>query len=118
MERWPDGERADDSLNRATEAAVPRRRPGRWRATEPAVRAEVFHQFLRWRQQVLAARIQLAQGDALREADPKAPAAGDAYLAVVERLSRPVEQSEVTATQLTARVYLAQAYDRLDDMHV
>jgi len=115
VERWPDGERADDSLNRATEAAL--------RAGDLADGAQLNQQFeqkystssLRWRQQVLAARIQLAQGDALREADPQAPAAGEAYLAVVERLSRVVEQSEVAATQLTARVYLAQAYDRLDD---
>ncbi|MBL8851991.1 MAG: tetratricopeptide repeat protein, partial [Planctomycetaceae bacterium] len=115
VERWPDGERADDSLNRATEAAL--------RGGDLSDGAQLNDQFeqkyssssLRWRQQVLAGRIQLAQGDALRESNRDDPAAADAYRAVVERLSRVVQESEVAATQLAARVHLAEAFDRLAD---
>lgn len=114
-DQWPDGERGDDSLHLATGAAL-----GAGDLSDATALLERFEKqygtsSLRWREQVLGGRIELARGDALRAADPGDPAARQEYARAAERLARVVAESEVPATQLAARLQLARAYDRLGD---
>ncbi|MFO1094031.1 MAG: tetratricopeptide repeat protein [Planctomycetaceae bacterium] len=114
-DRWPDGERGDDSLHLATEAAL--RAPDLTDAEQLNQRVEKQYatSSLRWRQQVLAGRIALARGDAIRAANASDPAAAKSYQQAVERLSRVVTESELPATQFASRLQLARALERLGE---
>jgi TolA-binding protein len=80
-DRWSDGERGDDSLHLATEAAL--------RAGDLADAEQLNQRFetqhatssLRWRQQVLGGRVQLARGDALRTCRLERPGGRRAFSA-------------------------------------
>lgn len=114
-DRWPDGERGDDSLHLATEAML--------RAGDLADAEQLNARFetsypassLRWRQQILAGRIDMARGDALAAANSTDPAAADRYRRAADRLARVVAESEVPENQLEARLQLGRVHDRLND---
>jgi len=114
-DRWPEGDRGDDSLHLATEAAL--------LAGDLADAQQLNERFeqtfdsssLRWRQQVLAGRIDLARGDALHTADAQDPAAAELFRNAADRLTRVVSESELPATQLESRLQLARAYELLSE---
>ena len=113
VERWPDGERADDSLHLATEAAL--------RSDQLDEAARLNEQFeqqysqsgLKLLQKVLAGRIFLAEGDRAARDQPDNPAAMDRYRAAADLFAEVVSGSNIPRTRSIARVQLARTYDRL-----
>ena len=114
-DRWPDGDRGDDSLHLATEAAL---------AAEDLDAAQQYHarfeasypdSALQWPQRVLAGRIHAARGDVLRQADNSDPAAREQYQQAVELFRSVLDESEVVSTRQMARLRLAGVYEKLDE---
>ncbi len=112
-QRWPEGERADDSLHLATEAAL--------RAGDLATADRLNQQFeqkyasggLRIVQQLLAGRIQLARGDEAAATNPDSPAARQHFERAADQFAKVVASSDVPRTKLLARVQLGRTYQRL-----
>lgn len=115
VQRWPDGERADDSLHLATEAAL---RSGDLEDAEKL--NQQFEQKyaasgLRLLQQLAAGRIQLALADAALAVNPQSPAARQRLDRAAAEFSRIIAASDVPRTKSQARVQLARTYQRLGD---
>jgi TolA-binding protein len=114
-QRWPDGDRADDSLHLATEAAL--------RAGDLAAAEKLNQQFeqkyatggLRVLQQLLAGRIQLARGDENAAINPDSPVARQHFERAAELFAIVASGSDVPQTKLLARVQLGRAYQRLKE---
>ncbi|REK24283.1 MAG: hypothetical protein DWQ45_23780 [Planctomycetota bacterium] len=113
VQRWPQGERADDSLHLATEAALRSGQLAEASQFHARFQADYPQSGLYLLQQVLAGRVLLAEGDREARDQPDNPAATERYRAAADLFAEVISGSNIPRTRSIARVQLARAYDRL-----
>ncbi len=117
VEKWPDGELADDALHSAIEAAL---LAGKVSEAEQ-IRRRFVDQFpdsgLQLPVELLHGRVLVARGDELVEegSDASIAKSQQAYQLAVDTFRDVLDNSTIPKTQAMARLQMARAFDRLED---